>query len=332
MKIVYILPGTSVSGGVKVAVEHIYLLNKIPGVEAKLISSGDYPKWTNIKIPFLQGKAEEMDLNEYDVIVTTFFNQISIVENYKNKILHLCQGFEGDYINDLNLAHLKNEIDKFYLSIKYVISINHYIKKRLLNFYPHLNIKVIGQGINKRIFRDLGLKRKYILVLGHFNQPFKGVEISIDIALEIKRLFPFLKIARINPVNKELEERSLYKFDEYFYSLTPREMAILYNQSALAIYLPTKEGFGLPIIESMACGTPLIISNIDPFKEITEERWPLFEPYKERKEIIKFTCSLINYKFLLKRYKHISKQILKKYSYYRLLTNLFITISTKNTN
>jgi glycosyltransferase involved in cell wall biosynthesis len=60
-------------------------------------------------------------------------------------------------------------------------------------------------------------------------------------------------------------------------------------QGAVAVIFPSLyEGFGLPIIESMTCGTPVITSNLGSMKEIAGDAALLVDPYniREIKEAI----------------------------------------------
>ncbi|MEM1008129.1 MAG: glycosyltransferase, partial [Myxococcota bacterium] len=45
-----------------------------------------------------------------------------------------------------------------------------------------------------------------------------------------------------------------------------------------SIFPSLYEGFGLPILESMACGTPVICSDIPVFREFTTPQTPRFAP------------------------------------------------------
>jgi glycosyltransferase involved in cell wall biosynthesis len=50
-------------------------------------------------------------------------------------------------------------------------------------------------------------------------------------------------------------------------------------QNAIATVLPsTYEGFGIPAIESMKVGTPVIVSNIPPFKEVVGDSGLIVDP------------------------------------------------------
>jgi glycosyltransferase involved in cell wall biosynthesis len=45
-------------------------------------------------------------------------------------------------------------------------------------------------------------------------------------------------------------------------------LAAVYRRSALLLLPSDREGFGLPVLEAMACGTPVVASDIDPLREV----------------------------------------------------------------
>lgn len=49
------------------------------------------------------------------------------------------------------------------------------------------------------------------------------------------------------------------------------EMPLLYNAATLLLYPSLYEGFGLPVLEAMACGTPVITSNVSSMPEVGGE-------------------------------------------------------------
>jgi glycosyltransferase involved in cell wall biosynthesis len=56
------------------------------------------------------------------------------------------------------------------------------------------------------------------------------------------------------------------------------ELAALY-EGALALVMPSlDEGFGLPILEAMACGCPVACSDIPPFREVGGDAATFFDP------------------------------------------------------
>ncbi len=76
-----------------------------------------------------------------------------------------------------------------------------------------------------------------------------------------------------------LAEKSKYKSDIIFTGFVQqRDTAELYR-AALAMIFPSRfEGFGLPILEAMACGTPVACSNCSSLPEIAGDAALLFNP------------------------------------------------------
>lgn len=54
----------------------------------------------------------------------------------------------------------------------------------------------------------------------------------------------------------------------------------LYSAAEIFVYPSLYEGFGLPVLEAMACGAPVIASNIGPLPEITGGAARLVDPYQ----------------------------------------------------
>ena len=45
-------------------------------------------------------------------------------------------------------------------------------------------------------------------------------------------------------------------------------LAAVYRRSALVLLPSEREGFGLPVLEALACGTPVVASDIDALREV----------------------------------------------------------------
>ena len=54
----------------------------------------------------------------------------------------------------------------------------------------------------------------------------------------------------------------------------------LYHQAACLVYPSFYEGFGLPVLEAMACGCPVITSNVSSLPEVAGEAALLIDPYR----------------------------------------------------
>jgi glycosyltransferase involved in cell wall biosynthesis len=58
-----------------------------------------------------------------------------------------------------------------------------------------------------------------------------------------------------------------------------KELVYLYNSAELSVYIPYYEGFGFPPLEAMACGTPVLVSDIPVIREVCGEGAAYADPY-----------------------------------------------------
>jgi glycosyltransferase involved in cell wall biosynthesis len=68
------------------------------------------------------------------------------------------------------------------------------------------------------------------------------------------------------------------KFLDY---LPYEQLPIVLNQALALVYPSLWEGFGFPVLEAMACGTPVITSNLSSLPEVAGEAALLVNPYSE---------------------------------------------------
>jgi glycosyltransferase involved in cell wall biosynthesis len=61
--------------------------------------------------------------------------------------------------------------------------------------------------------------------------------------------------------------------------LTDSEILSLYEEADVFVYPSLYEGFGLPVLEAMACGCPVIASNVSSLPEVVGEAGLLVDPY-----------------------------------------------------
>ena len=66
-----------------------------------------------------------------------------------------------------------------------------------------------------------------------------------------------------------------------------QEMAALFSGAGLALFPSLAEGFGLPPLEAMACGCPVVASDLPVFKEILGEKAPLLVDPTRTEELVR---------------------------------------------
>jgi glycosyltransferase involved in cell wall biosynthesis len=160
--------------------------------------------------------------------------------------------------------------------------------KDITDFYniPSYKITSIPLACDSSHFQFLNLPtRNYFLYIGRQN-PYKNLQRLITAFSAIPNRNDYeLWLAgpydqRYSPLLEkqvaELEITPKVKFLKY---VPYNQLPIIINQ-AIALVFPTLwEGFGLPVLEAMACGTPVITSNISSLPEVAGDAAILINPY-----------------------------------------------------
>ena len=78
----------------------------------------------------------------------------------------------------------------------------------------------------------------------------------------------------------DLVQRSSYMGDVIFTDHISDELLIaLYNRALVFLYPSLFEGFGLPLLEAMACGCPVVASNTSCIPEVAGDAGVYIDPY-----------------------------------------------------
>jgi glycosyltransferase involved in cell wall biosynthesis len=127
--------------------------------------------------------------------------------------------------------------------------------------------------------------KKYILFLGTL-QPRKNLPRLIDAYIKLKRenhIEEKLVLAGgkgwlWEPIVQKLEDVKMAQDVRHLGYVDEQDKAALYNGAAMLVLPSLSEGFGLPPLEAMACGTPAVVSNNSSLAEIVGESGVLFDP------------------------------------------------------
>jgi glycosyltransferase involved in cell wall biosynthesis len=128
--------------------------------------------------------------------------------------------------------------------------------------------------------------REYILTVGEL-RPHKNIQTLIDayrkLRAELTPPYPDLVIvgSDYRGTLEELEERISddIKPDIHFMGrVSDDKLACLYRDAEIFAFPSKYEGFGLPIIEAMSFGTPVVASNVTSIPEVAGDAAILFDP------------------------------------------------------
>lgn len=80
-----------------------------------------------------------------------------------------------------------------------------------------------------------------------------------------------------------LQQEDITQIKRYLYYpgyIANQDLATLYNASFAFLYPSLRESFGIPMLEAMACGTPVIAANTSAMPEVAGEGNILIDPYQ----------------------------------------------------
>ncbi len=77
---------------------------------------------------------------------------------------------------------------------------------------------------------------------------------------------------------KLIRRRGLGRNVHFLGQISPKDLVLLYNISDILLYPSLYEGFGLPPIEAMACGTPVVCSDRGSLKEVVGDAAVIVDP------------------------------------------------------
>lgn len=237
--------------------------------------------WTHLILPFKKGDILFCPANIAPIFVP------------KNKKLILTIHDIAFMINPQSFSFFFRWYYKFIISINIkradrIITVSNFSKKEIEKHYPYSKgkIEIIHLGIDE-LFKPLNIKKKkQILYVGSLNERknFKSVlEAYEKLNLKDYKLLlvgNFNDNFKINKYSKQIIDKAKQNKNILFLSnISNNELLKLYNESKLLIFPSFYEGFGLPPLEAMACGTSVITSNVSSLPEVGGDAVVYCNPY-----------------------------------------------------
>lgn len=159
-----------------------------------------------------------------------------------------------------------------------IITISNVSKSEIIKYYPNAKdkIEVIPLGIDKKYKILNNIKKdNQILYVGSMNERknfvsvIKAFELLNDKSCKLIMVGNFSSNFDLDEqTNEMLDNAKLNKDIIFKLNISDTELVKIYNQSKLLVFPSLYEGFGLPPLEAMACGTPVITSNISSMPEV----------------------------------------------------------------
>ncbi len=173
-----------------------------------------------------------------------------------------------------------------------IIAISEQTKADIMEFTgaPAEKIEIVHQSISPLFFEEadiVGIKEKYnlpdtfILAVGTIEE--RKNQLTILKALQNRKLdIPLVMVGNptsyCNDIHKYIAAENIKDRVIFLKNIPENDLAAIYQIAELSIYISVFEGFGLPVIESMACSCPVITSNASCLPETAGDAAILCDP------------------------------------------------------
>ncbi|MGE5125114.1 MAG: glycosyltransferase family 4 protein [Betaproteobacteria bacterium] len=174
----------------------------------------------------------------------------------------------------------------------------------ILRFYPWVDpakVQVVPNAIDTELLEDPGaeecervreryqIRGRFVLFAGNV-KPHKNLERLIRSFARVKlqsgrndlRLVLIGDdVSRYSSLRRTVEESGVRPDVRFFGFVPHRTLAALYRMAAVFAFPSLYEGFGMPPLEAMACGTPVVTSRLSSLPEVVGDGALLVDPYNE---------------------------------------------------
>ena len=224
----------------------------------------------------------------------------------------------------------------------FVITVSETMKHEIKQIFPNTKISVIYNGQNYlnnsqdenfdyRCLNKHNITQPFIMAVGHFEARKNYLNLLKAIKLYHKKYSIKLSLVMIgndnghlSKIKSEIHELDLNENIRILSGIGDQELFSLYSSAQLFIFPSTYEGFGIPILESFNAMCPIITSNIEVFKEITEGELIYFDPYSIE-DIVKKMHKVLNSDSISERIVNYGKKRKNDFEY-KFLVNKYINI------
>lgn len=262
------------------------------------IEASSFPEWEQFKLPKAV-KEEKIDLLHCTANTTPLFTSVPIILTLHDIIFTEATEFRGNQYQNFGNLYRRALLPLISKKVKKIITVSKSERDRIIK---HLRtdpskVKVIYNAVDES-FKSLkeselesvrikyNLPSKFILFFGNSAQKKNSlgtIRGYIEYAKNQSHPVPLVVAGAFeNQVREALDGLHLSK-ELRCKILTVGyipfgEQPSIYNLAHLFLYTSKRESFGMPILESMACGTPVVTSNTSSMPEIADGAAHLVDP------------------------------------------------------
>src|SRR5579862_4699167 len=256
---------------------------------------------------------EIFGLEEADVVIfPNFISWASASQKRRVAVVHdLSFLYYPNFINSKNLRYLNVQLTKSIRRSAKIVAVSEATKDDLIKNYGvgSDKISVVHNSIDHSIFNPMaakktfavkkrfGIPEKYILFAGNI-EPRKNIVGLLTAYAETfsQHRLPLVLVGGKGWKDEQIEI-TLKKYSDLpiirLGFVQDSDLAPIYAGASVFVFPSFYEGFGIPPLEAMACGCPVICSGVSSLPEIVGDAALLVDP-RNNQEISEAIIKLVN--------------------------------------
>jgi glycosyltransferase involved in cell wall biosynthesis len=277
----FVLPTSELHGGIRLPLEIAEWLTD-SGWITRVVGPGRRPDWHRPVVPwFSSDLAGPGSIPRADITIATFYTTVEpALASGSPHVFHLCQGYEGLF---REYDDLRDRIDAAYRQPIPKLVVSHHLDAMLTELYPGARCHFIGEAIDPRVFFPLGFRSNAVPLrvglVGAYSARVKGIREGLAGLRLVRDRGLEIEVHRASTETMTEEERAFDLIDVFEHRLPTVKMPGFYaNIDALLFPSTAEEGFGLPVLEAMACGVPVAHSDIPSLASLPIDATLRFTP------------------------------------------------------
>lgn len=198
-------------------------------------------------------------------------------------------------------SYLDVVVPRSVIDADHVLADSYATKKDLVELYgvPDEKVTVLLSGVDSRFYQvkdssaimttrslyNLDESSPYILSVGTV-QPRKNYGLLIKALAQLRSKGYDLSLVIAggkgwleDPIYQTLHDEQMENYVHFIGFADEEHLPALYSGACCLAFPSLYEGFGLPVLEAMACGTPVITSNVSSLPEVAGDAALLVNPY-----------------------------------------------------
>jgi glycosyltransferase involved in cell wall biosynthesis len=240
-------------------------------------------------------------IEEVDILWGPAFRGISR-ESFKTVItIHdMAHEYYPEYVPATALRYLKRGLPETAKRVDIILAVSGNTKEDIVRFLdvPEEKVKVIYLGISRgfhpvsdtgmldSVRKRYNLPERFILYVGAI-QPRKNITGLIKAYHRLctkEKLDHLLVIGgplgwKSRDMFRLIKECGISKRIIFTGYIEEADLPAIYSLADVFVFPSFYEGFGLPVVEAMACGVPVVTSNVSSLPEVTGDAAFLVNPY-----------------------------------------------------